>query len=259
MAGGSSSSVMVPVAVPSWMVALSGSLRSRVKVSLCSSTSSSRVGTAIVTASSPGANVRVAEGCGVVGAFLGGTARGGVVHGHGSTGDGAQGDGELDGLSLLRLGVGDDDGRRLVVVVDGADGGAVLDGRAVGVAEVEGEGLVLLVDLVFEGGHGNRLDVLAGCERQSARSCVVVGAFLGGIARGGVVHGHGSAGDGAQGDGELDRLSLLRLGVGDDDGRRLVVVVDGAGGGAVLDGCAVGVAEVEGEGLVLTRRFRLRG
>ena len=55
----------------------------------------------------------------------------------------------------------------------------VLDGRAVGVAEVEGEGLVLLVGFVFEGGHRNRLGVLAGGERQGARSGGVVGAFLG--------------------------------------------------------------------------------
>ena len=61
MAGGSSSSLMVPVAAPSWMVAPSGLLRSRVKVSSCSSTSSSWVDTAIVLAFSPGANVRVPE------------------------------------------------------------------------------------------------------------------------------------------------------------------------------------------------------
>ena len=52
---------MVPVAVPSWMVAPSGLLRSRVKVSSSSSISSSRVGTGIVWAFSPGANVRVPE------------------------------------------------------------------------------------------------------------------------------------------------------------------------------------------------------
>ena len=37
MAGGSSSSLMVPVAVPSWMVAPPGLLRFRVKFSFCSS------------------------------------------------------------------------------------------------------------------------------------------------------------------------------------------------------------------------------
>ena len=59
--GGSSSSVMVPVAAPSWMVAPAGLLRSRLKVSFSSSISSSRVGTGIVLAVSPGANVRVPE------------------------------------------------------------------------------------------------------------------------------------------------------------------------------------------------------
>ena len=61
MAGGSSSSLMVPVAVPSWMVAPSGLPRLRVKVSFLSSISSWRVGTGIVLESSPGANVRVPE------------------------------------------------------------------------------------------------------------------------------------------------------------------------------------------------------
>ena len=43
-----SSSVMVPVAVPSWMVAPPGLLRVTVKVSVCSSVVSSTVGTEIV-------------------------------------------------------------------------------------------------------------------------------------------------------------------------------------------------------------------
>ena len=59
--GGASSSVMVPVAVPSWRVAPAGALKVTVNVSVCSWVVSSSVGTRMVIAASPGANVRVPE------------------------------------------------------------------------------------------------------------------------------------------------------------------------------------------------------
>ena len=58
---GRSSSVMVPVAFPSWMVAPLGLLRETAKVSVCSSAVSSTVGTRMVFDASPGAKVRVAD------------------------------------------------------------------------------------------------------------------------------------------------------------------------------------------------------
>ena len=58
---GPSSSVMVPVALPSWMVAPLGLLRETEKVSVCSSSLSSMVGTWMVLELSPVPNVRVPE------------------------------------------------------------------------------------------------------------------------------------------------------------------------------------------------------
>ena len=58
-----SSSVMVPVAVPSWMVAPPGLLRVTVKVSVCSSMSSFTVGTEIVLELSLVAKVSDLEVC----------------------------------------------------------------------------------------------------------------------------------------------------------------------------------------------------
>ena len=58
---GPSSSVMVPVAEPSWMVAPLGLARVTVKVSVCSWVVSSTVGTRMVFDASPGANVRVPD------------------------------------------------------------------------------------------------------------------------------------------------------------------------------------------------------
>ena len=58
---GPSSSVMVPVAEPSAMVALVGLERVTVKVSVCSWVVSSTVGTRMVFEASPGAKVRVPE------------------------------------------------------------------------------------------------------------------------------------------------------------------------------------------------------
>ena len=54
---------MVPVAVPSWMVAPSGLLRVTVKVSVCSSMSSFTVGTEIVLELSLVAKVSDVEVC----------------------------------------------------------------------------------------------------------------------------------------------------------------------------------------------------
>ena len=59
----SSSSLMVPEAVPSWMVAPLGLLRLTVKDSVCSSMSSSTVGTEIVLELSLAAKVSDREVC----------------------------------------------------------------------------------------------------------------------------------------------------------------------------------------------------
>ena len=59
----SSSSLMVPEAVPSWMVAPPGLLRLTVKDSVCSSMSSSTVGTEIVLELSLAAKVSDREVC----------------------------------------------------------------------------------------------------------------------------------------------------------------------------------------------------
>ena len=61
MVTGPSSSVMVPVALPSWMVAPLGLERVTVKVSVCSCVVSSTVGTRIVFDASPGAKRRAPE------------------------------------------------------------------------------------------------------------------------------------------------------------------------------------------------------
>ena len=56
-----SSSVMVPVPLPSSMVAPAGLLSVTVNVSVCSSVVSSTVGTAMIFDASPGANRRVPD------------------------------------------------------------------------------------------------------------------------------------------------------------------------------------------------------
>ena len=58
---GPSSSVIAPVATPSCRVAPEGLVSATVNVSVCSWVVSSSVGTRMVIAASPGANVRVPE------------------------------------------------------------------------------------------------------------------------------------------------------------------------------------------------------
>ena len=209
---------MVPVAVPSWMVAPVAVLRVTVKVSVCSSTVSSTVGTGIVFEASPGANWRVPEVCGVVGALLGGPVCGGVVDGDGLGAGPAQGDGDdWVTLALLDGVVADVEqgecGDGPVVVGDGAGGGSVLDGGAAGLLRVTvkvsvcssmssftvGTEIVLELSLVAKVSGGVR----------------VVRALTGGPGGGGVVDGDAPGAGPGQGDGEHDRVTLARLGVRD--------------------------------------------
>src|SRR5207302_6772527 len=126
----------------------------------------------------PGGEGQRPGGRPVVAGRGGRTVGGGVVHGHRLLGASCQRDREVEvrgaGIPLVRADVPHRQGVRGVVVHDGPQAGSVGEGRAGGVGQIHGEGLVGLVDGVPVHGHGERRGRLPPGEGEGARDGRVV-------------------------------------------------------------------------------------
>ena len=180
-----------------------------------------------------------------------GVGGGGVVGGYGSPRGGVEGGGEVEGVALLGGG-GKEAEAGFGVVVDDAGGGHRLGQiRTCGIGEADCELLVVLVEAVVDDGNGDGGRGGVGGHGECSRHRGVVVGMPGGVVEGGVLDG-GDLGAGVgEGDGECRaRVVLVGSGRGDAEPGK-AVVADGNYGCGVEDDYSGGVAEGDGEGLLV--------